>query len=275
MVERALFRRYARGVAAALALAACASAALVGPAASPATAQSRPAPKASPKPAPRPDPSAERLARTSADALKAARDYRTSLERLLAVYEADLSRATELADDRQALFAKGEATQAEVEEAHLARLNAHDNVNEARQWIDEADRLLVEANLSDLISKLPPLAAGSFQSTEAFVRYGGTVGFTLAGVPAIQRFFTERFGRALPISAMGQTPTHDRFGFDHRQAIDVAVYPDSVEGRALTEYLRSIGVSFVAFRQAVAGAATGAHIHIGEPSRRVLAPAQR
>ena len=256
-----------------LVLAACA--AILGPAVAPAAAQTRPAPKASPKPPPRSDPAAERLARASADVLKAARDYRNSLERLLAVYEADLARATELADERQAAFAKGETTQAEVEEAHLARLNAEDNVNEARQWIEEADRLLLEANLSDLLSKLPPLAAGAFQSTEAFVRYSGTVTFTLAGVPAIQRFFVERFGRPLPISAMGQTPTHDRFGFDHRQAVDVAVHPDSTEGRALIEYLRGAGVSFVAFRQAVAGAATGAHLHVGEPSRRLLAPAGR
>ena len=34
-------------------------------------------------------------------------------------------------------------------------------------------------------------------------------------------------------------------------------------------YLRSAGFSFFAFRGAVPGEATGAHIHIGEASRRV------
>ena len=93
----------------------------------------------------------------------------------------------------------------------------------------------------------------------------------LADAARIQRFFSARFGRALPISAFGQTAAHDRIGFDHRQAIDVAVHPDSPEGLGLLDYLRSIGIPFIAFRRAVAGEATGAHIHIGQPSRRITA----
>jgi hypothetical protein len=56
--------------------------------------------------------------------------------------------------------------------------------------------------------------------------------------------------------------------FDHRNAIDVALHPDSKEGRSLLEYLRQAGIPFIAFRNAVPGAATGAHIHIGKPSPR-------
>jgi hypothetical protein len=51
--------------------------------------------------------------------------------------------------------------------------------------------------------------------------------------------------------------------------MDVAVHPDSAEGAALMSYLRSQGIPFIAFRQAVAGSATGAHIHIGYPSHRI------
>ena len=58
-------------------------------------------------------------------------------------------------------------------------------------------------------------------------------------------------------------------GFDHRHAIDVAVHPDSPEGQALIFYLRGEGIPFLAFRQAVPGSATGAHIHIGRPSHRL------
>jgi hypothetical protein len=46
------------------------------------------------------------------------------------------------------------------------------------------------------------------------------------------------------------------------------VHPDSAEGRALIAWLRSQGVSFLAFRGPVSGEATGAHVHIGEPSPR-------
>jgi hypothetical protein len=45
--------------------------------------------------------------------------------------------------------------------------------------------------------------------------------------------------------------------------MDVAVHPDNCEGRALMEYLRRAGIPFLAFRNKVAGSATGAHIHIG------------
>jgi len=58
-------------------------------------------------------------------------------------------------------------------------------------------------------------------------------------------------------------------GFDHRNALDVALAPDSPEGRALIEYLRGEGIPFIAYRGAVAGSSSGAHIHVGQPSPRI------
>jgi len=101
------------------------------------------------------------------------------------------------------------------------------------------------------------------------VRYRGAARWSLAEATKIQSFFARRFGRPLPVSAWGQTPLHDRLGFDHHDAVDVAVTPDSPEGAALMAYLRNAGYSFMAFRGKVAGEATGAHIHIGDASRRV------
>ncbi|HXU08566.1 MAG TPA: hypothetical protein VN743_06185, partial [Blastocatellia bacterium] len=82
-------------------------------------------------------------------------------------------------------------------------------------------------------------------------------------------YFVSQFHHAMPISAYGQTAVHDQLGFDHRNAVDVAVSPDSAEGQTLMAYLRSVGIPFIAFRHAVAGSATGAHIHIGYPSKRI------
>jgi hypothetical protein len=87
----------------------------------------------------------------------------------------------------------------------------------------------------------------------------------------IKDFFMEKFGHALPVSAMGQTETHDRLKFDHHDALDVALQPDSKEGRALIGYLRESGIPFIAFRRKLTGAATGPHIHIGNPSHRLEA----
>jgi hypothetical protein len=51
--------------------------------------------------------------------------------------------------------------------------------------------------------------------------------------------------------------------------MDVAVHPDSIEGKALIAHLRTSGIPFIAFRGAVAGSSTGPHIHIGKPSGRL------
>ena len=84
----------------------------------------------------------------------------------------------------------------------------------------------------------------------------------------IKPFFLSKFGRSLPVSAFGQTRLHSRLGFDHRNSVDVALSPDSAEGRALLKKLRGFGVPFITFRRAIPGIATGAHIHVGRPSPR-------
>jgi hypothetical protein len=59
-------------------------------------------------------------------------------------------------------------------------------------------------------------------------------------------------------------------GFDHRNALDVAVHPDSSEGRALIDHLRTTGIPSIAASGRVPGSASGAHIHVGQPSPRVM-----
>ncbi len=133
----------------------------------------------------------------------------------------------------------------------------------------EADALVADAEAAREIAALPVPAPGETQEAPALIRFAGVGRWSLAALPALERFFGGRFGHALPISALGQSTAHDRLGFDHRNALDVAVHPDSVEGRALMDYLRSNGIPFLAFRAPRAGVATGAHIHVGEPSGRV------
>ena len=106
-------------------------------------------------------------------------------------------------------------------------------------------------------------------ATAEFSHDAVAANWSLAGLEKINRFFRERFGRALPISALGQSDTHDRLGLDHRDAADVAVRPDSDEGRALLTYLRNAGIPFIAFRGKVSSVSTGAHIHIGPRSPRL------
>lgn len=86
---------------------------------------------------------------------------------------------------------------------------------------------------------------------------------------AAERAFIREFGKALPVSARGQTEFHLRLGFDHRDRVDVALHPDEPEGIWLRRFLVKEGIPYFAFRGSVPGKSSGAHIHIGPASPRV------
>ena len=94
--------------------------------------------------------------------------------------------------------------------------------------------------------------------------------WSLADAKKVENFFFTKFGRPLPTSALGQSEIHDRWGLDHRQGMDVGLHPDSEEGIALVNFLRTEKIPFLVFRHAIPGVATGPHIHIGRPSHRYL-----
>ena len=99
--------------------------------------------------------------------------------------------------------------------------------------------------------------------------YPGSGIFTAVDRVRVASAFEARFRKALPVSADGETAVHRSLGFDHRGRVDVALMPDSAEGLWLRDYLTSHRIPFFAFRTAVAGSATGAHIHIGPPSNKL------
>ena len=87
----------------------------------------------------------------------------------------------------------------------------------------------------------------------------------------VESAFEARFGKPLPVSANGETAVHRALGFDHRGRVDVAIKPDQPEGVWLRKYLTARRIPYFAFRQAVPGKATGAHIHLGPVSTRLIA----
>jgi hypothetical protein len=197
-------------------------------------------------------------------------NYRAALGRVLAIYERDLARLAGMAELRQDLFEREVLSRREFEESRKAHVEAQKNVDDTRAALVEADRMLTEARMAEALARLAPLARGSYEETPGLARFNGPAAWALpVDVPRLRRFFLERFGRALPISAYGQTALHDRMGFDHRNAVDLAVHPDSVEGRTLMEHLRTLGIPFIAAWGAIPGSASGAHIHVGQPSPRV------
>ena len=129
-------------------------------------------------------------------------------------------------------------------------------LDQTRQQLTESDQLIAEAN-SESIKPLGRAPAGRYTTGAAIMRYNGVGSWAIAEASNVEGFFASKFGRPLPISAFGQSATHNRLGFDHRNSVDVAVHPDSAEGKALIYYLRTNGIPFLAFRSAIAGVATG------------------
>ena len=195
----------------------------------------------------------------------AVRDYWVNLSFVLPFREAAVARAHETLETRQQLVEKGLLARRDIAVAQEALANAEAAVASTRAEMAEAERMLAEAQAAEALASLPPARLGALTVTSTLLRFHGPRPWSL---PSVERFFAERFHRALPVSALGQTSVHDRLGFDHRNALDIAVHPDSSEGQALLAWLRAEGVSFLAFRGPIAGEATGAHVHIGEPSPR-------
>lgn len=109
-----------------------------------------------------------------------------------------------------------------------------------------------------------PPRAHSTGAREVFQPQGAS--WSIDHADGVKQFYRGTFGRDLPVSAFGQSGTHDKMGLDHSHSMDVPLHPDSKEGRALTDYLRTNGIPFLAYDRAVSGGATGAHIHVGNPS---------
>lgn len=97
----------------------------------------------------------------------------------------------------------------------------------------------------------------------------GTGRWKISDSARVENFFLSRFKRPLPLTAFGQSDLHVRWGLDHRHGIDVGLHPDSVEGKALIQFLLTEEIPFLAFRGSVPGVATGPHIHIGNGSPRM------
>jgi hypothetical protein len=192
-------------------------------------------------------------------------------DEMLAAAARRVERRQKTLDEAQKLVTAGIAAQnslnplredleAARKEGELAELRAR-YTHELTQMV-EAEQLL-ESKLAH-----EPQAAGELAD-----RFDGDGVFSMAEFSAVESAFEKQFGKPLPVSALGETALHRSLGFDHRGRVDVALRPDQAEGRWLLEYLTGKRIPYFAFRQAVPGKATGAHIHIGPMSTHLKAGA--
>lgn len=211
-------------------------------------------------------------ARRASEIVAALADYRVKLEALLPLYEEELAKATERREQRREFLERGVISKKEFEATEAAVAKAQGKIEDTQRAISDVDHATAEATTARTLAGLSPLGRGGYEQTATLIRFNGPAAWSLkAGMARLDQFFHTRFGRPLPVSAYGQTPLHERMGLDHRDALDVAVHPDSPEGRALMDYLREAGIPFIAAWGMVPGSTSGAHIHVGQPSPRVAA----
>jgi hypothetical protein len=214
----------------------------------------------------------DELAKLREEYVKATNDYKANLEKLRASYEKGLPRAEEKVVQSKELFTQGLLSRKDVEASERALAELKDKVNEISARLATADNqiahTLLEAQAEKSLAKLKPIPRGGLVSTAAMIRFNGGSGWLLSEAWKVQRFFLDAFKKPLPVAVFGQGSIHERWRLDHRNSMDVSLHPDGPEGQALLNYLRSNGIPFLAFRQAIPGTATGPHIHVGRPSHR-------
>jgi hypothetical protein len=222
------------------------------------------------KPAPAKPPS--ELTKLREEYIKATNEYKASLGKLIPFYENNVKRAEADLEKSKKLLEEGLIAKAQIEENERALAAAKQKVAETNRAMTSADdqiaAVLVETAANEEIAKNLRLAKQSLLRTATFTRYTGAGGWNLGDAWKVQRFFSDTFNKQLPIAVFGQGAIHERWRLDHRNAMDIQLHPDGVEGRALLDFLQKNGIPYLAFRSAIPGTATGPHIHIGRPSHR-------
>jgi hypothetical protein len=188
-------------------------------------------------------------------------------DRIVAITGRRLERREQAVRDMQQLVNEGAAPRLSLtplrEQAEWSR-KEHDYAVTREKLIHEmAEMARTEAALAAKLETAPA------EARKLAERYDGSGIFTPLDFEKIGRAFELKFSKSLPVSANGDTAVHRALGFDHRGRVDVALNPDQPEGAWLRKYLLAHRIPYFAFRAAVPGKATGAHIHIGPMSGRI------
>ena len=189
-------------------------------------------------------------------------------DEMVAVAQRRLERRQQSADEQQKLVTEGVISRAEMgttlDEVDRSRKELDWAVSRAKLVRELAEMAKAEQALQRNLENSPA------EAPKIAERYDGNGMFSDAIFLKVETAFERRFLKTLPISAMGETAVHRSLGFDHRNRVDVAVVPDQPEGVWLRKFLVANRIPYFAFRAAVAHKATGAHIHLGPQSTRIV-----
>jgi hypothetical protein len=172
--------------------------------------------------------------------------------------------------EMQQLVSAGVISRAEAETAGVDLNNAQQELDLAETRAKLVEQMAASVKLQKEIASLESQAETHPEwNGKVYTKYDGGGVFTSSDLKTLETAYLSRFLKPLPISANGETALHRSLGFDHRGRIDVAVTPDQPEGAWLIHYLQTKRIPYFAFRAAVPGQATGAHIHVGPGSTKL------
>lgn len=212
------------------------------------------------------------LTTSRSNLIAAAVAARNATQEVLALHTKQLAEANRKLEELRSLVADGLVARNELLAAERQLTALKEKLLATEQQLAQADQFITKLRDQTEHSKIEAVTGTPANSKVKLTswRSKGFSGWSLSQIGAIQDFFENRFGRSLPVSTIGQSPTHNQLRWDHRNAADIALHPDSTEGKALLGFLQAQGIPFQAFRGAIPGVSTGPHIHIGLPSNRLL-----
>jgi hypothetical protein len=186
---------------------------------------------------------------------------------MLAAAQRRVDRAQAFFDDRQKLLESGAIARVDLEGVSRALEDRERELGFAKDRLRLLNELAAMADNERQLAKSAQATAWK----NSVIRSERNGPFSLADLTSIKAEYEKKFHRPLPISALGQTLTHESLGLDHKNRVDVALSPVQPEGVWLLGLLDRLHVPYLAFRNALAGAATAPHIHIGPESTRLQA----
>lgn len=184
-----------------------------------------------------------------------------------------VDRQQKIVDRRELLLANGIIARTELENDNAeleARRQVVDLVQTRIRLLDELKRMAESERAAERLTAPGIANMREAMARGAVVRFNGTAPFDLKQLGMLSAQFQKKFAHPLPVSALGETNVHRALGLDHRNRADIALSPDSPEGLWFRLELEKAKLPYLAFRAAVAGAATAPHIHVGPGSTRLM-----
>src|SRR6185503_11822998 len=144
----------------------------------------------------------------SATATVSVEQMKESLARdrqLLADYEkAQSALRSEVIRQRKSLES-GQASKEQVIELEKSFIAALKRVHEMRYSVTETQIAITEAVLGEKVLRMPVLPVGGFSETAELLRFNGGFKWSIREAPRVEKYFSQTFGRNLPITARGQS----------------------------------------------------------------------